>query len=313
MKKLLSILLLIFYFLAFSGISAIGEVLFVDTDNVGSPVAMWNSSGSKVWEAEYYPFGEEYQTSQTPNDNKNRFLGKEKDSETGLTYLGARYFDEKSGRFLTPDPVKVVDPFTSTVNYEMLANPQRLNRYAYGLNNPYRFVDPDGDFAIVAALAIIGTAVALLATNPDVANAPAVGETTESSNGAAGIISEGAAAIATGYIGGKILGKIASKGGTSAFRQGTFADESADWGGNYIKGKQWAADNPLTTKGYAKKYGLPTENTGKPDWVVKGRVENYKTRPAPASHNNPANTGGGTEIIPDNSNNVTLDWFYMPD
>jgi RHS repeat-associated protein len=107
---------------------------------------------------------------------------------------------------------------------------------------------------------------------------------------------------------------IAPKSGPSAFRQGTFADEAKDWGGNYVKGKQWAADNPLTTKDYAKKYGLPAENTGKPDWVVKGRVEgNYKTRPAPASHNNPANTGGGTEIIPDNQNNVKLDWFHMPD
>jgi len=26
----------------------------------------------------------------------------------------------------------------------MLLNPQRLNRYAYGLNNPYRYVDRDG-------------------------------------------------------------------------------------------------------------------------------------------------------------------------
>jgi hypothetical protein len=36
----------------------------------------------------------------------------------------------------------------------MLLNPQRQNRYAYGLNNPYRYVDPDGEFAIIAALAL---------------------------------------------------------------------------------------------------------------------------------------------------------------
>lgn len=131
-------------------LAAFGEVFYVDTDNVGSPVAMWDTRGTKVWEAEYLPFGEEHTTTKSPQDNKNRFVGKEKDKETGLTYFGARYFDEKSGRFLTPDPVRPVDPFTSKTNYEMLENPQRLNRYAYGLNNPYRFVDPDGEIPIDA-------------------------------------------------------------------------------------------------------------------------------------------------------------------
>jgi hypothetical protein len=32
----------------------------------------------------------------------------------------------------------------------MLLNPQRQNRYAYGLNNPYRYADPDGEFAVIA-------------------------------------------------------------------------------------------------------------------------------------------------------------------
>ncbi len=124
-----------------------------------------------------------------------------------------------------------------------------------------------------------------------------------------GAINLGASKKIFGFIKGGV-----SKKGPTAFRQGTFADEAKDWGGNCVKGKQWAADNPLTTKGYAKKYGLPAENTGKPDWVVKRRVEgNYTTRPAPASHNNPANTGGGTEIIPGNSNDVRLEWFHMPD
>ena len=72
------------------------------------------------------------------------------------------------------------------------------------------------------------------------------------------------------------------------FRQGTFADETVGWEGNYVKGKQWATDNPLNTPDYAQKYGLPGENLGKPDWIVGGRVRgDYTTRPAPASHNNP--------------------------
>jgi hypothetical protein len=105
-----------------------------------------------------------------------------------------------------------------------------------------------------------------------------------------------------------------AKNPKTVYRQGTFPDKSVGWGGNYVKGKQWASDNPLSTPGYAKKYGLPAENTGKPDWIVKGKTTgDYTTRPAPASHNNPTNTGGGTEVIPKKSNEVMLDWFHMPD
>lgn len=79
---------------------------------------------------------------------------------------------------------------------------------------------------------------------------------------------------------------LAAKTGPTVFRQGTFADEAIGWEGNYVKGKYWATDNPLTTPGYAKKYGLPAENTGKPDWVVGGNVQgNYTTRPAPEERN----------------------------
>ncbi len=106
----------------------------------------------------------------------------------------------------------------------------------------------------------------------------------------------------------------AAKTGPTVFRQGTFADEAIGWEGNYVKGRQWATDNPLTTPNYAKKYGLPAENTGKPDWVVGGRTQGpYTTRPAPPSHNNPLNTGGATEVLPQNPNDVRLDWFHMPD
>ncbi|MFH2122369.1 MAG: RHS repeat-associated core domain-containing protein, partial [Pseudomonadota bacterium] len=83
-------------------------------------------------------------TTETPEHNSRRFIGKEKDKETGLVYIGARYLDPETGRFLQPDPVGPVDPMTGKVNVEMLNNPQRLNRYAYGLNNPYRYIDPDG-------------------------------------------------------------------------------------------------------------------------------------------------------------------------
>ncbi|MBM9614519.1 hypothetical protein JWJ90_09475 [Desulfobulbus rhabdoformis] len=157
--------------LSFTSLPLAAEVLYYDTNNVGTPVAMWDSAGRKVWEVTYYPFGTEYQTSTMRRENTRKFAGKEKDKETDLSYFGARYYDDLSGRFLTPDPVRPVDAFTSKTNQKILDNPQRLNRYAYGLNNPYKYVDPDGEFAVVAALAIGAFALdAMMPQSTDVPN-----------------------------------------------------------------------------------------------------------------------------------------------
>jgi RHS repeat-associated protein len=64
-----------------------------------------------------------------------KFTGKERDAETGLDYFGARYLSAAEGRFTSPDPLMA----SATVS-----NPQKWNRYNYALNNPLRFVDPDG-------------------------------------------------------------------------------------------------------------------------------------------------------------------------
>lgn len=123
------------------------EVYFYHTDPVGTPMAMSNAAGQKVWEADYKPFGEEYTLDNSPENDK-RFVGKVKDEETGLNYFGARYLSAETGRFLAPDPVKAVEPFSGQVNQLLLKTPQRQNAYAYSLNNPYKYKDPDGKFAI---------------------------------------------------------------------------------------------------------------------------------------------------------------------
>jgi len=122
-----------------------GEVIFFyHTDPAGTPLAMTDASGNVVWRGEYKPFGEEIEITPEP-ENKLKFVGKEKDKETGLLYFGARYMEGKIGRFLSTDPIGPVDPKTGKVNTKNLLNPQRLNYYAYGLNNPYRYIDPDGE------------------------------------------------------------------------------------------------------------------------------------------------------------------------
>ena len=65
-----------------------------------------------------------------------KFTGKERDSESGLDYMDARYYGSSMGRFMSPDPV------FATVN--RLADPQQWNMYSYGRNNPLSNSDPTG-------------------------------------------------------------------------------------------------------------------------------------------------------------------------
>ncbi len=57
--------------------------------------------------------------------------------------MKARYYDPEIGRFMGMDPAGVL------ANVE--SNPQMFNRYAYGNNNPYKYVDPDGRASKVAS------------------------------------------------------------------------------------------------------------------------------------------------------------------
>jgi RHS repeat-associated protein len=148
MKKLVRLFgCMIAIFLVAAPTIAEEKVFFYHTDPAGTPLAMTDSSGNVVWRADYKPFGEEQSVTQSP-ENVMKFVGKEKDKETGLHYFGARYMKDEIGRFITSDPVEPVDPKTSKTNNEMLKNPQKMNRYAYALNNPYKYVDPLGLFDI---------------------------------------------------------------------------------------------------------------------------------------------------------------------
>jgi RHS repeat-associated protein len=60
---------------------------------------------------------------------------KERDNETGLDYFGARYYSSTQGRFTSVDPENAG---------AAIFHPQSWNGYAYSLNNPLRFIDPDG-------------------------------------------------------------------------------------------------------------------------------------------------------------------------
>src|SRR5436190_8331034 len=69
-----------------------------------------------------------------------RSTGKERDSESGNDYFGARYYASAIGRWLSPDWADKPEP----VPYAELDDSQSLNLYVYLNNNPLAKVDPDG-------------------------------------------------------------------------------------------------------------------------------------------------------------------------
>ena len=103
-------------------------------DQIGSSRLMTSGGGWPVWQGTFLPYGEEYNAQ--IGVNHYEFTGKERDDESGLDYFGARYYGNAMGRFTSADPKRV------TLRH--LLNPQKLNQYAYGLNNPLRFIDPTG-------------------------------------------------------------------------------------------------------------------------------------------------------------------------
>jgi len=69
-----------------------------------------------------------------------KFTGKERDTETGLDYFGARYYGSSMGRWMSPDWAQKPE----AVPYSTLGDPQSLNLYGYVDNNPLNKADEDG-------------------------------------------------------------------------------------------------------------------------------------------------------------------------
>lgn len=149
MSKLLTIIscMTLVLLLRIDTVTAADQVFFYYTDPVGTPVAMSDEAGNVVWESDYMPFGEDLPVTTTVPNNK-MFVGKEKDAESGMHYFGARYMEATIGRFISPDPKGPIDPGSGELNNEFLLNSQKFNAYLYGLNNPYLYLDPDGNSEI---------------------------------------------------------------------------------------------------------------------------------------------------------------------
>jgi RHS repeat-associated protein len=117
-------------------------------DQLGTPRMVVDHTGSlsDVKRHDYFPFGEDM----LPDANwrnaahgygsvdgvRQKFGGKEWDSETELVFFKARYHSSVQGRFISTDPF-VITP-------ERFQDPQQFNLYSYVRNSPLHFVDPTG-------------------------------------------------------------------------------------------------------------------------------------------------------------------------
>lgn len=118
------------------------EVSYYIQDHLGNTRIVYNGSVNNCdaqtpeytieYAGDYFPYGKILREFKGVEE---KFLTThhERDSETGLDYRGARYYDSDLGRFLSLDPM--------AVNYPSLSD------YNYVAGKPVMFVDPDGKSA----------------------------------------------------------------------------------------------------------------------------------------------------------------------
>ncbi|MFI9381138.1 RHS repeat-associated core domain-containing protein [Kutzneria sp. NPDC052558] len=106
-------------------INGVGSFWFVH-DQIGSTLALLNSLSNIVQSYTYTPYGQATSSGTVPTPLQ--YTGQYSDSESGLLYLRARYYDPGTAEFLTVDPA--VDSTRSP--------------YAYTNDNPFNGADPTG-------------------------------------------------------------------------------------------------------------------------------------------------------------------------
>jgi RHS repeat-associated protein len=116
-----------------------GNVVYYFADHLGTSRIITDSSGTVLDDNDFYPFGAE-RPILSSSGNVYKFMGKERDSESGNDDFGARYYSSGLGRFISSDWSAVPVP----VPYANLTNPQTLNLYAIVHDNPETFADLDG-------------------------------------------------------------------------------------------------------------------------------------------------------------------------
>ncbi|MDR1199207.1 MAG: RHS repeat-associated core domain-containing protein [Prevotellaceae bacterium] len=109
------------------------DINYFITDHLGSTRVIVDNNGEIKEQKDYYPFGKEHENPDLiASTNRYTFSGKEKQTIKDLGWLdfSARMLETEFGRWLVPDPL--AEKYYS------------ISPYAYCMNNPLLFIDPDG-------------------------------------------------------------------------------------------------------------------------------------------------------------------------
>ena len=134
-------------------------IYYVHPDHLGSWTTVTNRNGLVVQDVRFDPWGTPYYSDSTRLVEATSllfdrgFTGHEHLMRYGLINMNGRVYDPVTSTFLSVDNF-VQDP-SSTQNF---------NRYAYCMNNPLKYTDPDGEWAHLVIGALIG-GIVNLATN----------------------------------------------------------------------------------------------------------------------------------------------------
>ncbi len=145
------------------GTGASALVYSVSTDHLTGSNVITNGPGTVEELMDYYPYGDiRLDEKASTFSEQRKFAGHEYDTDTSLSYMNARYYNGKIGRFVSQDSAFLLigdqtfkDKYKRTLEMH-LSDPQALNSYSYVNNNPLRWTDPDGEIIplLIAAWAV---------------------------------------------------------------------------------------------------------------------------------------------------------------
>ncbi len=145
---------------AANGGSPVTGMYFFSPDHLGSTSMITNFNGDMVTGVDvdtgksyvtYKPYGEVNKTnSDGPDIFRHKYSSQQEDSETGLQYFNARYYDPAIGRFISADTI---------IN---AGSEQGLDQYAFVHNSPMNYRDPGGRSMVSTFLGSLGSALGAL-------------------------------------------------------------------------------------------------------------------------------------------------------